>query len=95
MKKRSNGDTIVVPEGKIPVVLKHAHGGPLSSHFGISKCYFKLVEKYYFPNMVPRLAEFINDCTHCLKQKMPKSVPKPVIRPIEVDHSDIGGGGLI
>ena len=41
--------------------------------------------------MVPRLSEFINSCEWCIRRKMPKVEPRPVIQPIEVDHSDIGG----
>ena len=91
MKRRENGAVTVIPEGEIPTVLRSAHGGPLASHYGISKSYYRLVSRFYFPSMVPRLTEFINSCEFCLRRKMPKTVPKPVIQPIEVDHSDIGG----
>ena len=91
VKKRDSCVVPVIPEGEIHKVLRSVHGAPLASHYGISKSYFKLVGKFYFPNMVPRLAEYINSCPYCIKRKMPKNTPRPVIQPIEVDHGDIGG----
>lgn len=91
MKRRDDKGVPVVPEGKIHVLLKSIHSGIMGAHFGISKCYYKLVDRFYFPCMVPRLAEFINSCEFCLKRKMPKMEPRPAINPIAVDHRDIGG----
>ena len=40
MKRHENGPVALVPEGEIPRVLRSVHGGPLASHYGISKDLF-------------------------------------------------------
>ena len=91
MKRTSHGGVIVVPEGKVDQVLYSVHGNPMASHYGISKCYYKLIGRFYFPYMTTRLADFISSCKLCLKRKMPSRSQKPMIEPIEIDYGDIGG----
>ena len=91
MKKGANNGVIVVPENMVSKVLFHVHDGPASGHFGISKCYGKIMARYYFPKMVTKLADYIENCFDCVKRKLPKKDPRPEIQPISVDHSDIGG----
>ena len=45
--KMENGAIPVLPESQVPVVLRHIHGAPFASHYGISKCYYKLRGKFY------------------------------------------------
>ena len=90
VRQTDYGEVIVVPEGKINEVLHHIHGGPLATHYGVSKSYYKLNARFYFPCLVSRLTEFIENCEDCLKRKMPKRTPKPVNQPLQFEHTEIG-----
>ena len=89
--KKGDKNVVVVPEAEVSSVLHHVHGGPVAAHYGISKCYYKLKLRFYFPNMVSRLSEYLESCESCLKRKMPLKEPKPIPTPVEYDHYDIGG----
>ena len=90
-KKTESGSVYVVPDKQVDKVLDYAHGTFLAGHYGISKTYFKLVKRYYFPNLITRLTEHIESCRPCIRRKMPSRKPKPALQPIPVDHLDIGG----
>ena len=91
-KKTKDGKgVLVVPEAKVSKILFHVHDGPVAAHYGISKCYYKLKSRFYFPSMVSRLSEYLENCDVCMRKKMPKFEPKPVPQPIDYDHYDIGG----
>ena len=93
MKKSPNSvnhGVVVAPESKVSQILAHVHDGPSGCHYGISKCYYKLINRYYFPKLAVRLSGYIDRCEQCLKRKMPKRPPRPEIQPIVVDHLSIG-----
>ena len=89
-KKTPNGRVVVVPSHKVNTVLHHVHGSPLAAHYGISKCYMKLVRQFYFPHLMGRLTNHIQSCQPCLRRKMPLKGNKPPVQPIEFDAYDIG-----
>ena len=90
-KKTPNGRVVVVPSHKVNDVLHHVHGSPLASHYGISKCYVKLVRQFYFPHLMAKLTNHIQSCKPCLRRKMPLRGNKPPVQPIEFDTYDLGG----
>ena len=89
-KKSPNGKVVVVPENKVREVMYHVHDGPAAAHYGISKSYYKLVARYYFPKLATRLSDYISTCEGCLKRKMPKREPRPELQPIDIDYLSIG-----
>ena len=91
MKKTETGMVVVVPEAKVSDILYHIHGSPMASHYGVSKCYYKLLSRYYFPKMAVRVAEYIESCELCIKRKMPKRNPQPQATPLSFDAQEIGG----
>ena len=94
--KRAFGrDVVVVPESLVDKVLRCSHGNPISAHYGVSKTYYKLISRFYFPYMITRLTDHINKCEPCLKRKMPRKEPKPEIQPLGMEGENLEIGACI
>lgn len=67
-------------------------------HLGIDKCYLALRTHYWFPNMKPKIENFIKNCIKCIMYKKPQrknervlhSIPKTPL-PFHTLHADLCG----
>jgi len=62
----------VVPSSRTKDLVVNYHTGPSSgSHFGVSKCYGLLKERFYWPNMFTTVRDVISSCLRCAQVKGP------------------------
>ncbi|KAK3916875.1 Protein NYNRIN [Frankliniella fusca] len=62
----------VVPSSRTKDLVVDYHMGPSSgSHFGVSKCYSLLKERFYWPNMFTTVRDVISSCLRCAQVKGP------------------------
>ena len=94
-KQSFDKEVVVVPESLVGEVLECCHGNPISAHYGISKTYYKLISRFYFPYMITRLTDHINKCEQCLRRKMPRKEPKPEIHPLGMEGENLEIGACI
>ena len=88
---------IVVPEGRRESLLKLAHSGVASGHFGVKKTYAKLASHFTWPKMYVQVKEMVKTCPGCqraaknLKARAPLQ-PLPCIgEPFRLVAMDIVG----
>ncbi|KAE8743456.1 hypothetical protein FOCC_FOCC010946 [Frankliniella occidentalis] len=64
---------IVVPADRATNLVIQYHTGPSSgSHFGVSKCYKLLRERFYWPGMYTKVWDTVNMCLRCKQVKGPQ-----------------------
>ncbi|KAK3924848.1 Gag-Pol polyprotein [Frankliniella fusca] len=64
---------IVVPTDRATNLVLQYHAGPSSgSHFGVSKCYKLLRDRFYWPGMYTKVLDTINMCLRCKQVKGPQ-----------------------
>ena len=56
---------VVVPQGRRQALLKLAHSGVASGHFGVKKSYAKLVSHFIWPKMYVQVKEMVRTCPGC------------------------------
>ena len=56
---------IVVPQGRRVALLKLAHSGVASGHFGVKKSYAKLASHFTWPKMYVEMKELVRTCPGC------------------------------
>jgi len=69
LHKDESGLRLCIPKVYIPVVLHQYHDMLLSGHFGTVKMYETIQRKYYFPDMILHIRQYIQACTTCASQK--------------------------
>ncbi|KAK3910790.1 Retrovirus-related Pol polyprotein from transposon 412 [Frankliniella fusca] len=70
---------IVVPADRASNLVLQYHTGPSSgSHFGVSKCYKLLRERFYWPGMYTKVWDTIQCCLRCKQVKGPKKTKAPL-----------------
>jgi hypothetical protein len=68
---------IVVPESRTKTLVLQYHLGPSSgSHFGVSKCYDLLKQRFYWPGMHTDVRDCVAKCLRCAKVKGPANRTK-------------------
>lgn len=84
----------VIDEEHLEEIISDAHSK--NNHRGICENYAKLKMKYYFPNLIKKVTEFINNCEICMMEKyerQPKSIPYMIShtpkKPNEIIHMDV------
>lgn len=77
-----NGKTwlqYVVPQSKIPDILREIHDSASGGHFGMQKTLDKARLRFYWPGMVTDIKEWCHTCTTCKRYKGPgKRSPAPL-----------------
>lgn len=100
--KMNNSDHFVlqlaIPESKINELLANYHdcaaGG---GHFGVSRTFMKLRQKYWFPNMYQIVKNHVGSCDTCQINKLDRRQHPPPLNPLPVEdtmsriHIDILG----
>ncbi|CAF4128773.1 unnamed protein product, partial [Didymodactylos carnosus] len=51
----------------IPKVMAAYHDHPTSGHFGIRRTWHKLKDRYFWPNMMSTIENYIKSCEKCAK----------------------------
>lgn len=70
---------IWLPKYMIPIALQLGHDHPLALHCGINKT-LEILRRYYFwPNLVPDVRTYINNCEVCRCTKHPNHSLKPIL----------------
>ena len=84
-----------LPRSMINDTLQAFHDHPLSGHFGISRTYHKIRNRFWWPNLRKDVENYISSCTQCVthnivRQKTPGhlkglEVPTDVFRTMHMD----------
>ncbi|CAF4321777.1 unnamed protein product, partial [Rotaria sordida] len=74
---------IYIPSSMINSLLKAYHSDSLGGHFGIRDTYYKLKNKYWWPDMKQSIAQFIKSCLPCQQYNVSRSKRPGLLCPIE------------
>ena len=74
---------IYISSSMINSLLKVYHSDPLSGHFGIRRTYYKLKNKYWWPDMKQSIIRFISSCLPCQQFNISRSKRPGLLCPIE------------
>jgi len=84
--KRFNG-TIkvpVVPKSKFKDILLAYHNSSLNgAHFGNDRTYYKIRDRYYWPNMYQDVVQHIKSRSNCTINKQSRRKPNGYLNPID------------
>ena len=74
------GDRVVVPESLVEQLISEYHDH--TGHLGIKRTLHRLGQRYWFPKMEKRIANYVNECDTCQRTKVDHSVTSGLLRPI-------------
>lgn len=74
---------ICVPLSLVPRLLKIYHDSPWSGHFGSRRTYFKLRDKYWWPQMKQTITDYIQHCSTCQRFNVDRRKPPGFLHPID------------
>lgn len=78
---------LVVPKSMRQEILFECHDSPLTGgHLGFSKTFFKIKNRYYWPNMLKETESYVKTCMDCQTRKTPRQAPVGLLQPIPVGH---------
>lgn len=93
-----NNWKLYVPEAVRSKVLKECHDDITAGHLGIRKTYFKIKLKYFWPNLLQEVKQYVRQCETCAKHKVLQQVPaglmgqhREVQRPWQIISLDLMG----
>lgn len=66
---------LYVPEALRPKVLKECHDDNTAGHLGIRKTYFKVKQRYFWPNLLQEVKHHVQKCESCAKHKVSQQLP--------------------
>ncbi|UYV66849.1 K02A2.6-like [Cordylochernes scorpioides] len=75
---------LVVPEVKIPCVLREVHSGASGSHFGVTKTLRKVRERFYWVYCREDVENWCRRCTTCAASKGPQTRSRGKMREYKV-----------
>ncbi|UYV70389.1 K02A2.6-like [Cordylochernes scorpioides] len=81
---RSTKMKLVVPEVKIPCVLREVHSGASGSHFGVTKTLRKVRERFYWVYCREDVENWCRRCTTCAASKGPQTRSRGKMREYNV-----------
>nr|BBD82009.1 Pol [Equine foamy virus] len=64
--KRTDGEKIIPSKDDRVKILELAHKGPGSGHLGKNTMYIKILNKYWWPNLIKDISKYIRACTNCI-----------------------------
>jgi transposase InsO family protein len=89
---------LVVPDKLRRQVLQDCHDHPLSGHFGVKKTCNKVRQKYFWPNIIKDVKDYVRRCETCAKYKVPQLPPighmgkhREVSQPFQIVSLDLMG----
>lgn len=63
---------LVVPEELRKKIIYECHDSLVGGHFGTEKTYFKVAERYWWPNQYADVKHYVETCDECARAKKPK-----------------------
>ena len=82
--QRNKRYVICVPQAIVPYLLNAYHDDKFSGHMGQTKTYFKLREKYIWPNMYREVTHYVRSCAKCQRYKHSKNRSQGLYQPLPV-----------
>ena len=71
-------DTVLcIPTSKVHILLDTYHPSLIGGHFGITKCYQTVSQRFYCPNLAENLRAYITRCHICQMFKKGKNFQRP------------------
>ncbi len=67
---------LLMPQHLIKEILSESHGHLLAGHFGVNKTKQRILQSYYWPNMVKDITEYLQSCDKCQLTKVDKMQPE-------------------
>ncbi|UYV70790.1 K02A2.6-like [Cordylochernes scorpioides] len=64
---------MILPQSRVPSVLKELHNSPSGGHFGIAKTLGKVKERFYWAGCRASVEKWVRQCTECASRKGPKT----------------------
>ncbi|CAF1462530.1 unnamed protein product [Rotaria sordida] len=77
---------IYMPTKLIPELLAAYHDHPLSGHFGVTRTWYALKNKYYWPRMKQTIISYIRSCDKCSQFNISRHKPPGHLQPIQPPH---------
>ena len=77
-----NGDRVVVPSSLVEQLIEayHDHIG----HLGVQRTLHRLAQRYWFPQMQERVADYVRVCDTCQRTKVDHQATRGLLQPIEM-----------
>jgi Integrase zinc binding domain len=76
---------LVVPDGKLRMVLMHNyHDALVSGHLGIDKTLTNLQRTFIWPGIRRQLTAYIGSCDQCQRNKASSRAPAGLLQPLEI-----------
>ncbi|UYV64930.1 K02A2.6-like [Cordylochernes scorpioides] len=64
---------MILPQSRVPSVLKELHNSPSGGHFGIAKTLGKVKERFYWAGCRASVEKWVRQCTESASRKGPKT----------------------
>ncbi|UYV83713.1 K02A2.6-like [Cordylochernes scorpioides] len=64
---------MILPQSRVPSVLKELHNSPSGGHFGIAKTLGRVKERFYWAGCRASVEKWVRQCTECASRKEPKT----------------------
>ncbi|CAF1615106.1 unnamed protein product, partial [Didymodactylos carnosus] len=74
-----------IPQSMIPNVMAAYHDHPSSGHFGIKRAWYKLKDRYFWPNMMSTITNYIRSCHQCAKFNIRRRKLPGKLHPIRME----------
>ncbi|CAF4146871.1 unnamed protein product, partial [Rotaria sp. Silwood2] len=74
---------IYVPSSMFQQLLKAYHDSPWAGHFGYRRTYFKIKDKYWWPNMKLTIQNYVRACMLCQRFNIDRTKPAGLLHSIE------------
>lgn len=87
----------IVPKDQIKYILELCHDSKFAGHLGYEKTRDRIVDRFYWPNQLEDIKQYVKACQSCQRNKDPKHknraelTPLRPLRPLELVTTDILG----
>ncbi|CAF3516564.1 unnamed protein product [Rotaria socialis] len=84
LMKKSSPPVPFVPKGRIRSdIIKIYHDTPANgAHFGRNKTTHKIRQRYFWPNMIDDIRNYVKSCLPCLQNNHQRRKPPGALKPI-------------
>lgn len=88
---------VITDKNEIDIILRDYHDAPMGGHFGYSKTYDKIRQKFKWDNMKVDISTYIRNCKKCQMNKNSRATKMPMVlveesnKPFEKIYVDIVG----